>query len=80
MSSSASYVHGASDKQLIGQTIGRFFDEACARHAEREALVVRHLGLARPDDGIQRLVFAIMGIPVYLIMAQDLVQALSPNL
>ena len=42
MSSSASYVHGASDKQLIGQTIGRFFDEACARHAEREALVVRH--------------------------------------
>ena len=42
MSSSASYVHGASDKQLIGQTIGRFFDQACARHAEREALVVRH--------------------------------------
>ena len=42
MSSTASYVHGASAKQLIGQTIGRFFDEACARHAEREALVVRH--------------------------------------
>jgi fatty-acyl-CoA synthase len=42
MSSTQSYVHGASEKQLIGQTIGRFFDEACARHAEREALVVRH--------------------------------------
>ena len=42
MSSNQSYVHGASDKKLIGQTIGRFFDEACARHAEREALVVRH--------------------------------------
>ncbi len=42
MSSTASYVHGASGKPLIGQTIGRFFDEACARHAEREALVVRH--------------------------------------
>ena len=40
--STQSYVHGASDKQLIGQTIGRFFDDACARHAEREALVVRH--------------------------------------
>ena len=40
--STQSYVHGASDKQLIGQTIGRFFDQACARHAEREALVVRH--------------------------------------
>ena len=42
MSSTASYVHGASAKPLIGQTIGRFFDEACARHAGREALVVRH--------------------------------------
>jgi len=37
-----SYVHGASAKTLIGQTIGRFFDEACERHAQREALVVRH--------------------------------------
>ncbi|MCK0511009.1 AMP-binding protein [Aromatoleum buckelii] len=37
-----SYVHGASGKTLIGQTIGRFFDEACQRHAQREALVVRH--------------------------------------
>ncbi|MBS0545812.1 MAG: AMP-binding protein [Proteobacteria bacterium] len=43
--SNLSYVHGASDKQLIGQTIGRFFDEACARHAERDALVVRHQGV-----------------------------------
>lgn len=42
MSSTASYVHGACAKPLIGQTIGRFFDEACARHAGREALVVRH--------------------------------------
>ncbi|MBI2309090.1 MAG: AMP-binding protein [Rhodocyclales bacterium] len=37
-----SYVHGASGQALIGQTIGQFFDAACARHAEREALVVRH--------------------------------------
>ncbi|RTL42334.1 MAG: AMP-binding protein [Rhodocyclaceae bacterium] len=37
-----SYVHGASNKALIGQTIGRHFDLACALHAEREALVVRH--------------------------------------
>ncbi|NMG27307.1 AMP-binding protein [Aromatoleum evansii] len=38
----SSYVHGASEKRLIGQTIGCFFDEACARHAAREALVVHH--------------------------------------
>lgn len=37
-----SYVHGASDKPLIGQTIGQFFDAACSRHGEREAVVVRH--------------------------------------
>jgi fatty-acyl-CoA synthase len=40
--SQPSYVHGASSQQLIGQTIGRYFDEACARYGSREALVVRH--------------------------------------
>jgi fatty-acyl-CoA synthase len=42
MSNTLSYVHGASGQALIGQTIGRYFDEACARHAAQEALVVRH--------------------------------------
>jgi fatty-acyl-CoA synthase len=37
-----SYVHGASDRPLIGKTIGQFFDEACATWAARPALVVRH--------------------------------------
>ncbi len=37
-----SYVHGASDKPLLGDTIGQFFDAACARWADRPALVVRH--------------------------------------
>jgi len=37
-----SYVHGASDEPLIGETIGRFFDAAAAKWAERPALVVRH--------------------------------------
>jgi fatty-acyl-CoA synthase len=37
-----SYVHGASEQPLIGETIGRFFDTACARWAERPALIVRH--------------------------------------
>ena len=38
----ASYVHGASDKPLIGTTVGRYFDAICARHPDREAVVVRH--------------------------------------
>jgi fatty-acyl-CoA synthase len=37
-----SYVHGASDDPLIGQTIGVNFDAAVARWRDREALVVRH--------------------------------------
>ena len=37
-----SYVHGASEEPLIGETIGRFFDAVCDKHADRPALVVRH--------------------------------------
>ena len=37
-----SYVHGTSDVPLIGETIGRHFDGAAARWADRDALVVRH--------------------------------------
>jgi fatty-acyl-CoA synthase len=37
-----SYVHGASGRPLIGETIGSFFDRMCAAHADRLALVVRH--------------------------------------
>jgi fatty-acyl-CoA synthase len=37
-----SYVHGASDKPLIGETIGAHFDRIAARFGERDALIVRH--------------------------------------
>src|SRR6202046_4019249 len=37
-----SYVHGASEQPLIGQTIGQFFDAVCDKWPERPALVVRH--------------------------------------
>ena len=55
----ASYVHGASDKPLIGQTIGRFFDEACERHAGREALVVAHQGVRLTYGELRRRVDAL---------------------
>ena len=35
-----SYDHGASQKRLLGSTIGQAFDEAVARYADQEALVV----------------------------------------
>src|SRR6202046_2975322 len=37
-----SYVHGASEQPLIGQTIGQFFDAVCDKWPTRPALVVRH--------------------------------------
>jgi len=54
-----SYVHGASDKPLLGQTIGRYFDEACERHAEREALVVAHQGVRLTYAELKRRVDAL---------------------
>ncbi len=54
-----SYVHGASDKPLLGQTIGRFFDEACERHAGREALVVAHQGVRLSYAELKRRVDAL---------------------
>jgi fatty-acyl-CoA synthase len=37
-----SYVHGASTRLLIGETIGVHFDRTAARFADRDALIVRH--------------------------------------
>ncbi|NOL49437.1 AMP-binding protein [Pelistega europaea] len=37
-----SYVHGASDKPLLGETLGQNFDQACLRYADQLALVSRH--------------------------------------
>src|SRR5947199_10052810 len=37
-----SYVSGTSAKPLIGRTIGAYFDEVCAAHPDRLALIVRH--------------------------------------
>lgn len=54
-----SYVHGASGQALIGQTIGQFFDEACARHAGREALVVRHQNVRLSYGELRRKVDAL---------------------
>ena len=42
MSVLQSYVQGASDRPLIGTTIGEMFDTMAAAHATREALVVPH--------------------------------------
>lgn len=42
MQSKLSYVHGAHDVPLIGDTIGLFLKNISARHPDKEALVVPH--------------------------------------
>ena len=45
MTRAGSYTSGASDKPLLGLTIGDLFDQIAERHADNEALVARHQGL-----------------------------------
>lgn len=50
-------------------------------HQAMQGLVLRQLGLAAADAGVQRLILAIVGIPVYLMLAQeDLLHRIQPNL
>ena len=42
MQSKLSYVHGAHDVPLIGDTIGVFLKNIAARHGDNDALVVPH--------------------------------------
>ena len=53
-----SYVHGASDVPLIGETIGVHFDRVAARFPERDALVVRHQQIRWSYRELQREVDA----------------------
>ena len=53
-----SYVHGASDKPLLGETLGANFDAAVERWADREALVVRHQDVRWTYRDLQRAVDA----------------------
>jgi hypothetical protein len=44
------------------------------------AFLCRHLGVRKPDDDIHRLTFAIVGLPVSLVISTDLVQVIRPQL
>ncbi|HUB97597.1 MAG TPA: AMP-binding protein [Stellaceae bacterium] len=53
---SQSYVHGASDVPLMGETIGACFDRAAARWPDHDALVVRHQGVRWSYAALKRRV------------------------
>jgi fatty-acyl-CoA synthase len=53
-----SYVHGASDIPLLGDTIGVHFDRVVERFGDRDALVVRHQNIKWSYRELQREVDA----------------------
>ncbi len=59
LQSSISYVHGASDEPLIGDTIGARFDRAATEWPTREALIVPYQGIRWTYAGLAKRVNAL---------------------
>jgi len=49
-------------------------------HAALAAMLARHMSIARPDDDVHRLAFAIVGQVVQLFIARDVIEAIRPAL
>jgi AcrR family transcriptional regulator len=49
-------------------------------HLALAAVLCRHLGLARPDDEIHRLAFAIAALSLHMFVGRDLIDAIAPRL
>ncbi|QBE62859.1 AMP-binding protein [Pseudoduganella lutea] len=66
MHPSLSYVHGAHDVPLIGETIGTFLAGVAARHGDNEALVVPHQRVrwtyAELDARVTNLAAGLLGL------------------
>ena len=50
------------------------------RHDAFVAVLVRHLGLRRADDEVQRLAICIAALGVHMQVAQDVIEAVAPRL
>jgi fatty-acyl-CoA synthase len=75
-----SYVHGASDIPLLGDTIGVHFDRIVAKHGERDALVVRHQHIKWSYRELQREVDAFAaGLVALGLKPGERVGIWSPN-
>ncbi len=75
-----SYVNGASDQPLIGQTIGQFFDAVCAKWPARPALIVRHqkvrLSYAELQQQVDKLAAGLLTLG---LVPGDRIGIWSPN-
>ncbi len=75
-----SYDHGVSEKKLIGETIGAFFDRTVEAHRDREALVVRHQNVRWSWGELGRRVDALAaGLLTLGLERGDRVGIWSPN-
>jgi fatty-acyl-CoA synthase len=75
-----SYVHGASDLPLIGETIGVHFDRIVERFPERDALIVRHQSISWNYRELQRKVDAFAaGLVALGLKPGERVGIWSPN-
>ncbi|MEE8291228.1 MAG: AMP-binding protein, partial [Candidatus Tectomicrobia bacterium] len=75
-----SYIHGASDVPLLGDTIGVHFDKTVMRWPEAEALVVRHQQVRWTYSELQRQVDACAaGLLALGLEPGDRVGIWSPN-
>ena len=77
---SRSYVHGGSDKPLIGQTLGEYFDAAAQRWADCDALIVRQQNLRWTYRELQQKVDAFAaGLLALGLQPGDRIGIWSPN-
>ena len=75
-----SYVHGASDIPLLGETIGVHFDRVVERFGNRDALVVRHQNIKWSYRELQREVDALAaGLVALGLKPGERVGIWSPN-
>jgi fatty-acyl-CoA synthase len=76
----SSYVHGTSDRPLLGETIGTSFDRTVSKHAEREALVVPYQGVRWTYAELARRVDALAaGLIALGLEPGDRIGIWSPN-
>jgi fatty-acyl-CoA synthase len=77
---SRSYVHGGSEKPLIGQTLGEYFDAAAQRWAGSDALIVRQQNLRWTYRELRQRVDAFAaGLLTLGLQPGDRVGIWSPN-
>ncbi|MBL6600667.1 MAG: AMP-binding protein [Alphaproteobacteria bacterium] len=75
-----SYVHGASDKPLLGETLGENFDNAAARWGDRDVLIVRHQNIRWTYADLKREVDAFAaGLLALGLEPGDRIGIWSPN-